>query len=68
MVIIGTLVVYSLILFVKLLFRRLLNKLPFLPGLFLPVLIVSGLMTYFVLPWVTSLLDFWLFPLPDGKG
>ena len=68
MIIIGTLVVYSLILIVKLLFGRLLDKLPFLLSLFISVLIVSGLMTYPVLPWVTGLLDFWLFPLPDGKG
>jgi len=68
MVIIGTLVVYSLILIVKLLFGRFLNKLPFLLGLFISVLIVSGLMTYLVLPWVTGLLDFWLYPVSDKMG
>ena len=68
MVIIGTLVVYSLILIVNLLFGRFLNKLPFLAGLFISVLIVSGLMTYPVLPWVTGLLDFWLYPVADKIG
>jgi len=63
LVIISTSVVFSLILIVKLLLGRLLNKLPALLGLFISVLIVSSLMTYPVFPWVTGLLDFWLFPV-----
>lgn len=62
MVIVSTLVVYPLILIINALLGPLLNRLPFLLGLLISVIILSGLMTYPVMPWVTRTLGFWLYP------
>ena len=68
MVIVSTLVVFPLILIIKALLDPALNRLPFLLGLLISVIIVSGLMTYPVMPWVTRVLDFWLYPASDKMG
>ena len=61
MVIVSTLVVYPLILIINALLGPLLNRLPFFLGLLISMIILSGLMTYPVMPWVTRALGFWLY-------
>ncbi len=68
MVIVSTLVVYPLILIINALFGPLLNRLPFLLGLLISVIILSGLMTYPVMPWMTRALGFWLYPSSAKTG
>ncbi len=61
-VILGVLAVYPLILLANWLLNPLLQGLPPLMGLFISVIFVSALLTYPVMPWLTRLLQFWLYP------
>ncbi len=62
MVIVSTVVVYPLILIINGLLGPVLKRLPFSLMLLISVVIVSGLMTYPLMPWVTRALGFWLYP------
>ncbi|OLP17152.1 antibiotic biosynthesis monooxygenase [Leptolyngbya sp. 'hensonii'] len=61
-VIIGILSVYPLIVLSNLLLGPLLAGLPPLLGLLISVSLVSALLTYPVMPWLTQWLEFWLYP------
>lgn len=61
-VVIGVLAVYPLILLANALLGPLLNGLHPLLGLFISVIFVSTLLTYPVMPWLTKLLNNWLYP------
>lgn len=62
MVILGVLGVYPLILLADVLLKPLVKDLPPLLALLLSVILVSALLTYPVLPWLTQALNFWLYP------
>ncbi|MEB3212978.1 MAG: antibiotic biosynthesis monooxygenase [Leptolyngbyaceae bacterium] len=67
-VILGVLAVYPLILLSNALLGTVLEPLPPKLGLLISVLFVSSLLTYPVMPMLTHLLDFWLYPSsPDTK-
>ncbi|UBF29288.1 antibiotic biosynthesis monooxygenase [Kovacikia minuta CCNUW1] len=61
-VILGVLAVYPLILLANALLGPILSPLPPLLGLLISVTFVSALLTYPVMPWLTQLLGFWLYP------
>lgn len=61
-VILGVLAVYPLILLANWLLDPFLNGFHPLVSLFISVLFVSALLTYPVMPWLTRLLNFWLYP------
>lgn len=61
-VVLGVLAVYPLILLADGLLGQWLKPLPHLLGLLISVTFVSALLTYPVMPWLTWLLDFWLYP------
>lgn len=61
-VIVGVLAVYPLILLSNALLSAPLAGLPPLLSLLISVFFVSALLTYPVLPWLTKLLGFWLYP------
>ena len=61
-VVLGVMAVYPLILLANALLGPLLAGLPPLLGLFISVIFVSALLTYPVLPWLTRVLGFWLYP------
>ncbi|MBW4582585.1 MAG: antibiotic biosynthesis monooxygenase [Tildeniella nuda ZEHNDER 1965/U140] len=61
-VILGILAVYPLILLADVLLGPFLKPLPSLLGLFISVTFVSALLTYPVMPWLSRLLGFWLYP------
>jgi len=61
-VIVGVLAVYPLILLANLLLSPVLKGLHPLLALFMSVIFVSALLTYPVMPWITKLLRFWLYP------
>ncbi|WP_448574062.1 antibiotic biosynthesis monooxygenase [Trichothermofontia sp.] len=63
-VILGVLSVYPLILLANWLLGPILQGFPPLLGLLISVTFVSALLTYPVMPWLTQLLSFWLYPLP----
>ncbi|MGI0486948.1 antibiotic biosynthesis monooxygenase [Pantanalinema rosaneae CENA516] len=65
-VILGVLGVYPLILLADALLKPLVKDLPPLLALFLSVMLVSALLTYPVLPWLTQILNFWLYPPPHS--
>jgi uncharacterized protein len=67
-VVLGVLSVYPLILLANALLGPLLKPLPPLLGLFLSVIFVSALLTYPVMPWLTRLLGFWLYPSPSHSA
>lgn len=61
-VILGVLAVYPLILLANVVLGPFLKGLPFLLGLLISVTAVSALLTYPVMPGLTRLLGFWLYP------
>ncbi len=61
-VILGVLSVYPLILLANWLLGPLLQGFPPLLGLLISVIFVSAFLTYPVMPWLTQLLSFWLYP------
>jgi antibiotic biosynthesis monooxygenase (ABM) superfamily enzyme len=61
-VILGVLAVYPLILLANWLLDPFLKGFHPLVSLFISVLFVSALLTYPVMPWLTRLLNFWLYP------
>ncbi|PZU95952.1 MAG: antibiotic biosynthesis monooxygenase [Pseudanabaena sp.] len=61
-VIIGVITVYPLILLANLLLTPFLQGLPTLLGLLISVVFVSALLTYPVMPYLTKILAFWLYP------
>ncbi len=58
----GILAVYPLILITNIIIGPLLEDLPQLLGLFISVVAISALLTYPVMPLLTRLLGFWLYP------
>lgn len=67
-VVLGVLAVYPLILLANVLLNPLLQGLPALLGLLISVTFVSALLTYPVMPWLTHLLGFWLYPTSSKKA
>lgn len=67
-VVLGVLAVYPLILLANALLNPLLQGLPALLGLLISVTFVSALLTYPVMPWLTRLLNFWLYPSSRKAG
>jgi len=63
-VVLGVLSVYPLILLANAVLGPVLAPLPPLLGLLISVTFVSALLTYPVMPWLTKLLSFWLYPSP----
>lgn len=61
-VILGVLAVYPLILLANALLGSFLDPLPSRLGLLISVTFVSALLTYPVMPFLTKILDFWLYP------
>lgn len=61
-VILGVITVYPLILLANVLVNPFLKGLPPLLALFISVTFVSALITYPVMPWLTKLLNNWLYP------
>ncbi|NUN64739.1 antibiotic biosynthesis monooxygenase [Pseudanabaena biceps] len=61
-VIIGVITVYPLILVANFTLTPLLQGLPFLISLLISVTFVSALLSYPVMPYVTKVLGFWLYP------
>ncbi|MEE3716841.1 antibiotic biosynthesis monooxygenase [Tumidithrix elongata RA019] len=66
-VILGVVTVYPLILLANALIGPFLQGLPPLLGLLISVIFVSALLTYPVMPWLTKLLSFWLYPSSRRK-
>ncbi|MGA7933929.1 MAG: antibiotic biosynthesis monooxygenase [Kovacikia sp.] len=67
-VVLGVLTVYPLILLADVLLGPFLKPLPPLLGLLISVTFVSVLLTYPVMPWLTWLLRFWLYPPPSRSS
>jgi len=67
-VIIGVITVYPLIILSKLILSPFLQGLPELLGLLISVIFVSALLTYPVMPYLTKLLSFWLYPSISKHG
>ena len=65
-VIIGVITVYPLILLANLFLNPFLQGFPALLGLLISVIFVSALLTYPVMPYITKILNFWLYP-PTSK-
>ncbi len=61
-VILGVLAVYPLILLSNALLGPVTNEWPPLLGLLVSCVFVSALLTYPVMPWLTKMLNFWLYP------
>lgn len=61
-VIVGVITVYPLILLANVVVAPFLQGLPPLIGLLISVIFVSALLTYPVMPYLTKLLEFWLYP------
>jgi len=61
-VIVGVITVYPLILLANLILTPFLQGLPALLGLLISVIFVSALLTYPVMPILTKMLNFWLYP------
>ena len=66
-VILGVLAVYPLIVLSNYLIRPFLEPLPPPLALLISVVFVSALLTYPVMPAITYVLDFWLYPNPSKK-
>jgi antibiotic biosynthesis monooxygenase (ABM) superfamily enzyme len=67
-VIIGVITVYPLILLSNLLIAPFLQGLPALLSLLISVIFVSALLTYPVMPYLTKILAFWLYPPPPKRA
>lgn len=67
-VILGVLAVYPLILLANALLDNILDPLPDLLGLLISVAFVSALLTYPVMPVLTKMLHFWLYPMAGDRG
>lgn len=67
-VVLGVLAVYPLILLANATIGPLLKGLPSLLGLLISVTFVSALLTYPVMPWLTKVLSFWLYPSVKTRG
>ncbi|HEY9763196.1 MAG TPA: antibiotic biosynthesis monooxygenase [Trichocoleus sp.] len=67
-VVLGVLAVYPLILLANATIGPLLKGLPSLLGLLISVTFVSALLTYPVMPWLSNLLGFWLYPSAKARG
>jgi len=67
-VVIGVFTVYPLILLANLLLNPFLQGLPALLGLLISVTFVSALLSYPVMPYVTKLLGFWLYPCTPRRS
>ncbi|MBC7971757.1 MAG: antibiotic biosynthesis monooxygenase [Verrucomicrobia bacterium] len=67
-VVLGVLAVYPLILLADVLLGKFLKPLPPLIGLLISVTFVSALLTYPVMPWLTRLLGFWLYPASSRRS
>ena len=61
-VIVGVITVYPLILLANIVIAPFLQGFPPLIGLLISVIFVSALLTYPVMPYLTKLLGFWLYP------
>jgi len=66
-VVLGVLAVYPLILLANQLLNPLLAGLHPLLALFISVIFVSALLTYPVMPWLSKILGFWLYPSPKRR-
>ncbi|MBD2179059.1 antibiotic biosynthesis monooxygenase [Pseudanabaena sp. FACHB-1998] len=66
-VIVGVIAVYPLILLANLVVAPFLQGLPPLISLLISVIFVSTLLTYPVMPYLTKILNFWLYPTPKRK-
>lgn len=65
LVVVGILAVYPLVILSNLLIGPLVSELPYLVAVFISVVAISMLITYPVMPWLTRLLSFWLYPKRD---
>ncbi|MEM6839770.1 MAG: antibiotic biosynthesis monooxygenase [Cyanobacteria bacterium P01_C01_bin.120] len=61
-VVLGVMAVYPLILLANVVLDPMLTKLPPLMGLFFSVILVSALLTYPVMPYLSKAMNFWLYP------
>ncbi len=66
-VIIGVITVYPLILLSNFFVAPLLQGIPALLSLLISVIFVSALLTYPVMPYLTKILAFWLYPSPPKR-
>jgi hypothetical protein len=66
-VIVGVLSVYPLIILANLIIAPFLQWLPNLLALLISVTFVSALITYPVMPYLTKILGFWLYPHPRTR-
>jgi len=62
LVVVGILAVYPLVLLVNLIIGPLIVGLPYLLNVLISVIAISALITYPVMPGLTRLLNFWLYP------
>ncbi len=63
-VVIGVIAVYPLILLSNWMLAPFLQGVPTFLSIFISVIIVSALLTYPVMPYLTHILEFWLYPRP----
>ncbi|TVQ25718.1 MAG: antibiotic biosynthesis monooxygenase [Leptolyngbya sp. DLM2.Bin15] len=66
-VILGVIAVYPLILLSNLVFSPLVGDWPLWAALLLTVPVISALLTYPVMPWLTKLFSPWLYPSLSGR-
>ena len=67
MVIISSVIIYVLILAINITLGPLINKLPAYLGFPISIVVMSWLLTYPIMPLVTRLFDFWLYPSPASE-
>lgn len=61
-VVVGILAVYPLILLSNLFINPYVEGLPYYVRVLVSVVVISSLMSYPMIPWISRLLDFWLYP------